>query len=47
MLIQKVEFLLFPRKYGDSGGLGKNKTKTSFCDLVLDGLLESVIKIHL
>ena len=42
-----IKFLLFPRKYGDSGELDGNQTKSSFCDSILDGLLESVTKIHL
>lgn len=47
-LSPRIKFLLFPRKYhGDSGELDENPTKSSFCDSVLDGLLESVTKIHL
>lgn len=44
----RIKFLLFPRKYhGDTGELDGNQTKSSFCDSILDGLLESVTKIHL
>ena len=46
-LSPRIKFLLFPRKYGDSGELDGNQTKSSFCDSILDGLLESVTKIHL
>lgn len=47
-LSPRVKFLLFPRKYhGDSGDLHRNQTKSTFCDSVLDGFLESVTKLYL
>lgn len=46
-LSSRIKLLFSWNYYGSSKGLDGKQTKSSFCDLILDGLLKSVTKIHL
>lgn len=46
-LFSRVKLLFSRNYYGNSRGLDGKQTKSSFCDSILEGLLESVTKIHL